>query len=236
MQTTSALYKSILAADHSFETRITIDGVGVIPQSQIFSLSSNIELFSSFVAVGAAVSAEVDGQILAPTDTIPEKAQVLIETRAVNDTQQSEWIKKGVFYIDEREQTKNGDGLDVLTFHGFDAMMKANVDFASSTITGNTTDKKLVAEIARQMGVSVDSRTNTIIGTGYAMPLPVGYTNREILGYIAASYVGFFVITDAEKLRLVTLLELPAQTNYLVDNVGNALVFGTGDNATRILV
>jgi hypothetical protein len=45
-------------------------------------------------------------------------------------------------------------------------------------------------------------------------------------------YVGAFIMTDEGKLRLVSILELPPETNYLIDEVGDAITFG-GD---RILV
>ena len=82
------------------------------------------------------------------------------------------------------------------------------------------------------MGVSVDPRTTAMITQGYTIPLPTGYTLREVLGYIAAMYVGCFIMSDAGELRLVSILELPPETNYLIDQLGDAITFG-GD---RILV
>jgi len=80
--------------------------------------------------------------------------------------------------------------------------------------------------------VSVDSRTTTLMDKAYSIPLPTGYTYREVLGYIASMYVGCFVMSDTGKLRLVTITELPPETNYLIDQTGDAITFG-GD---RILV
>jgi hypothetical protein len=89
-----------------------------------------------------------------------------------------------------------------------------------------------VNEIAYQMGVSVDARTTALMTNAYTIPLPTGYSYREVLGYIASMYVGCFIMSDEGKLRLVSLLELPHETNYLIDQIGNAITFG-GD---RILV
>ena len=143
----------------------------------------------------------------------------------------SEWLPQGVFYIDTRERTKNNDGLDVLCLHGYDDMLKAEQMY-NGRITGDSTDIQMVNEIAYQMGVSVDSRTTTLMTHAYTVPLPTGYTYREILGYIASMYVGGFIMTEEGKLRLVSLLELPPETNYLIDQDFDAITFG-GD---RIIV
>ena len=153
----------------------------------------------------------------------------------VSDTKtyaESEWLPQGVFYIDTREKSQNDDGLDVLTIHGYDAILKTEQAFTSSTITGDATDTQMVMDIASTVGVEVDDRTFTIMNGNYRIPLPVSYTLREILGYIASMYFGCFIMTEDGKLRLVSLLELPEETNYLIDNIGNAITFG-GD---RILV
>ena len=140
---------------------------------------------------------------------------------------ESEWLPQGVYYIDTREVTANQDGLDVLTIHGFDAMLKAEQDYASNAVIGNNYDTAYVAAIAKQMGVSVDPRTWEIMGGGHIITFPLGYSCREILGYIAGIYIGCFVMTDEGKLRLVSLLTLPPETNLLIDNIGDVLVFGT---------
>lgn len=140
---------------------------------------------------------------------------------------ESEWLPQGVYYIDTREVTQNQDGLDVLTIHGFDAMLKAEQDYASNSVIGDNYDTAYVAEIAGQMGVSVDPRTWDIMGAGHVITFPLGYSCREILGYIACLYIGSFVMTDEGKLRLVSLLTLPAETNLLIDTVGDVLIFGT---------
>ena len=63
-------------------------------------------------------------------------------------------------------------------------------------------------------------------------PLPVGYSSREMLGFIAGAYGGNFIISDENQLLLIKLGDLPAETNYLIDAAGDAITFG-GD---RILV
>lgn len=233
MQTTSALYQSILSnGNHWYETRLVIDGVGTYDEHQLFSVSTNIEMFHGTPAVGSAVAQEINVEMLLPNEAIPAMAVLRPQVRICDATRQSEWLPQGVFYIDTRERSKNDNGLDVLTIHGYDAMLKADQYFSSTTITGNSTDKQMVAAIASQMGISVDERTYPLMTHSYTVPLPTGYTCREVLGYIAAMYAGCFIISDAGKLRLVSMTDMPEETNYLIDNSGDAITFG-GD---RILV
>ena len=148
------------------------------------------------------------------------------------DHLESEWIQQGTFFIDTREISHNDDGLDVLTIHGYDAMLKAEQNYDSTELDWPAVDTDIVAEIASKMEVSVDPRTWDIMTGGYTLPLPTNYSCREILGYIASMYIGNFIMSDVGELRLVSLLELPEETRYLVTAQGNPITFG-GD---RILV
>lgn len=233
MQTTSALYQSIIADDnHWFETRLVIDGVGTYGETDLFSISTSHQMFHGSPTIGSAVAGEIDVKMVYPQNvTIPTMAKLMPQVRVCNESQQSEWIAQGIYYIDTRERTKNNNGLNILTIHGYDAMLCAEQMYAGR-ITGNSTDIQMVNEIAYQMGVSVDARTTALMTNAYTIPLPTGYSYREVLGYIASMYVGCFIMSDEGKLRLVSLLELPHETNYLIDQIGNAITFG-GD---RILV
>jgi hypothetical protein len=233
LQTTSALYQSIIADDnHWFETRLVIDGVGTYGETDLFSISTSHQMFHGSPTIGSAVAGEIDVKMVYPQNvTIPTMAKLMPQVRVCNESQQSEWIAQGIYYIDTRERTKNNNGLNILTIHGYDAMLCAEQMYAGR-ITGNSTDIQMVNEIAYQMGVSVDARTTALMTNAYTIPLPTGYSYREVLGYIASMYVGCFIMSDEGKLRLVSLLELPHETNYLIDQIGNAITFG-GD---RILV
>ena len=232
MQSTSALYQTIIAGDHWFETRLIIDGVGTYGETDLFAMSTTHEMFHNSPTIGSAVAGEITVKMVYPQDvTIPAMAKLLPQVRACNATQQSEWISQGVYYIDTRERTVTDYGESVLELHGYDAMLKAEQMY-NGRITGDSTDIQMVNETAYQIGVSVDSRTTALMTAAYTIPLPTGYSYREVLGYIASMYVGCFIITDDCKLRLVSITELPPETNYLIDEQGDAITFG-GD---RILV
>ena len=143
MQSTSALYNNIVAGEHEFQFRLIIDGVGTFGEDQIESISTSIQMFDGTPDVGKAVAGEVTISMLLPNVAIPKMAVLRPQTRAVNATQQSEWIPQGVYYIDTRERTKNNDGLNILTIHGYDAMLRAEQMYAGR-ITGNSTDIQMV--------------------------------------------------------------------------------------------
>lgn len=232
MQTTTPLYRQILADEnHWFESRLIIDGVGTFGEEDLKSLSTNIEMFRDSPDIGKAVAGEIEVKMRLPDTTIPDMACLRPQVRVCNATDQSEWLPQGVYYIDTRERTKNDDGLATLSIHGYDAMLIAE-QLYNGRITGDSTDIAMVTEIAYQLGMELDSRTTALMTAAFTIPFPVGYTYREILGYIASMYVGCFIMTDEGKLRLVSILELPDETNYLIDQIGDAVTFG-GD---RILV
>ena len=251
MQTTTPLYQTILADDnHWFETQVIIDGV-TYDETKLFSVSTHIEMFQETPTIGKAAAGEINIKMLKPSVDIPAMAKIQPQVRVCRDfgeevddewvvtRQNSEWLAQGIYYIDTRETTKNQDGLDVLTIHGYDDMLKAEQMFQSDTITGDSTTIEMVDAIAALMGVDVDQRTYDLITPQYeweqpyTVPLPTGYSCREVLGYIASMYVGCFIMSEIGELRLVSLTELPPETNYLIDEDSNAIVFGTGVTDTK---
>ena len=245
MLTTSALYNTIIAGSHWFESKVEINGV-TYGEDIATSLTSRYRVFSeNQPVVGGCLAAELEVTMLAPSAEIPRMAQVKPYVRAKNATQTSEWLPQGVFFIDTRQTTHNDDGLDVLTLHCYDAMLKAEADYPSTSISYPAKDYRIVQIIAYAMGLQsssaatnhngIDARTKALMNNGsgiYNISLPVGYSMREVLANIAAMYAGNWIVTYEGKLRLVTLTELPDETYYLMDELFEAITFG-GD---RILV
>lgn len=256
MQTTSALYKEIIAGDHWFETKLVIgDEFYLIDESKNYITFGGTRIYydsdsggygenmlkevkttqhvftDDKPAVGCCVSAEIDVTMIKPTATIAKMPSMKPYVRVCNAAKQSEWIPKGIYYIDTRS---DGESTDEIVFHGYDAMLKAETDFPTTGDIGTwpKTDIDTVRFIAALMGVEVDSRTVDIMQRGYMVEYPAGYSLREILGFLAGMYVGNFIMTDEGKLRLVRLNEIGIETRFLVDNAGYSIKFG-GD---RILV
>lgn len=227
MQNTSQLYQDILSdRNHWFEYKLEVEGAGTFGEDVVRSIQTKSEMFQDDPEIGKAVSAEIDVEMLTPSAELPQMAEMRPFVRVCAEGRQSEWIPQGVFYIDTRSRSKNQSAFSVLTIHGFDAMMKAEQPFQSNTITGDSTDTDMVDEIASILGVEVDPRTYDIMTSGYTVPLPTGYSCREVLGFIGSMYVGSFVMTEEGKLRLVSILELPPETNYLITEEAENITFG----------
>lgn len=232
MQTTSALYKQIVAGGgHWFETRLTIAG-NEVPESEIISLDrENQAMTERKPSVGGALASQIRLTILAPSFTIPRMGEIGVFVRACNDTQQSEWLPSGVYFIDTRAHDQAANGVGLLRLTAYDAMLKGEQDYPDTTHSWPYLDRLVVAEIAAALGVTVDSRTNRFLTSGYLIDLPLGYTIRETLQHIAAAYGGNFIITAENKLLFVPLFGLdPEETltgSYLaVDGSTDALLFG----------
>lgn len=229
MQTTSALYKSIVASDnHWFETKLTIGGQE-ITESQIMSISRETPGMSeNRPTVGGALSARLVATIIKPNFTIARMASIAVSVRACDASRQSEWLPSGTFFIDTRSHSKTSSALSTITLTAFDAMMKAEADYPDTQHEWPYLDKNVVAEIAAAIGVTVDARTNKFLTSGYMINLPSEYTMRETLEHIAACYGGNFVITKDNQLLFIPLYGLENQEKgyYLADENGNALEFG----------
>lgn len=206
---------------YTIETKVSIAGVEY-NESELFSVSTSGGLFSSgTVCIGSCVAKEIDLTVK-PKGVIPRMAEIKLYVRPVANGVVTDWLQKGVFYIDTRQEDKV---TGLLTIHGFDAMLKSEETYLREVDTGTwpRSERVVVTEIAQRMGVAVDSRTTL---TDAGVPYPNDYTMREVLGYIAVSRCGNWVITDAGKLRLVSLNSAPPETNYLATHDGFVLTMG----------
>lgn len=228
MQTTSSLYKQIVAGNHYFENKVSIDGHD-ISQGDIISLRIiRSGMSESKPTVGGALSATLDLTILEPSFDVPKMATVIPYFRAKNETRTSEWLPMGRFFIDTRSRNEKARQRQTLTISAFDAMMKFEQDYPSTSHSWPYKDTSVIAEMASAAGISVDARTNQLLTAGYMIDLPLGYNMRETLQNIAASYGGNFVISNEGKLLYAPLFGFDPDVsgNYLADESGNALVFG----------
>lgn len=245
MQATTDLYKSILEDPrHLKEHRAFVAGVEfghqdiimAVEAPQISLLQPPLVTGSLFPkgtpAVGGCMARQLD-IVLRPKETIPRMAEIRLETRLVlrdsltgANTQESEWLPKGTFFIDTRHPIAD---LGLLSIHGYDAMLKAEQTYLQAGDTGEWPRpmQEVVADIARRMGVSIDART--VLNPAYMVEHPNDYTMREILGYIAAAHAGNWIITDAGELYLVPFYNPAtdyANLNYLGTEDGSAITFG----------
>lgn len=247
MQTTSALYKELLSAGAQVETKITVAGTDYDSRSLLRgSVKVRRAFLSNEAAVGLCMEAEIDFRLRGvASSSIPRMAELRPYVRLTDGTRNSEWLPKGVFYIDTRSYDKESD---ILTIHGYDAMLKTEQSFTAPGEQGQwpRTDIDVVNEICRRIGVSLDARTRAILVKGYQVQYPGivledgtekydedgAYSMREVLGYIGAMYAGNWILSDAGELYLVTLGDIPAETSLLAEEHGDYILIG----GVRILV
>lgn len=253
MHNTSSLYKELLAGSHTTETRLTIGesgslinergdtitfgGTSILVSSSgadggfdehsLIEITTAQQVFSGDTpSIGDCVSGEIDVYMLRPLGTLPRQARMVPYVRLTDGVRHSEWIQKGVYFIDTREYEDSDDSVDRLRIHGYDAMLKTEQDYPSSTLSWPAKDIDVVREIARYINVPVDPRTLEIVTSGYRIPYPIEYSCREVLGYIAAMYAGCFVMSDLGELRLIQLAGIPKESRNLIDELGNYITFG----------
>lgn len=232
MQTTSDLYKTLLHnQNHEKEIKLNIAGVEY-GMGNIISCSTSGGIFSE-PGIGNCTSRQIQLEIF-PIEEIPRQAKIQIFVRLVLSEQISEWIPKGVFFISTREKNKLTGALKIT---GYDAMLKTEQTWLTADYATNVwpmSQADAVADIASRISVEIDSRT--VLSANFPVEYPVGengdLTMREVLSGIAVSNCGNWIITDDGKLRLIVYGDIPAETNYLIDENGNAILFG----GVRILV
>lgn len=233
MQTTSELYKSILQKPYDVEIKLdiyTADGnalVGSYGEDVLVRCQTFGSLFSS-PSVGNAFGREIDVQMLMPTETLPRMAMLKPFVRIRYGDDISEWIQKGLYFID----TRNTDKLtDVLTIHGYDSMLKTEQPYCpDASGTWPRTMATVVDDICDSIGVTLDSRT-TISGE-YVCQLDTTLSMRKYLSYIAVAHGGNWIMTDTGELRLIGLAEIPDETYYLISEDGDVILIGD----TKIIV
>lgn len=217
-QTTSELWKTLWRTKGTEkEYRFDINGVWYGPESEV-EHSVDCGLYEDF-GIGNATVAQMSLSLLA--ENIPYGAKIKRYIRLKNGTQTSEWLPKGVFFVNRR----NHDG-DYWTIEAYDAMRKAEAVWEpDQSLEFPMTMPDAVAEFARIMDVSIDARTS--LNQAYTIDYPANdYTIRNELCYIAAAHGGNWIMTDAGELLLVPLGSEPQETSYLVTESGSAIVMG----------
>lgn len=210
MQRTSELYRRLLADPGSvWEVRAAVAGE-ICGEEGIVSLATHKELFSGGSAgVGGAVCGEIDLTLYldkgAPQPPRMARLCPACRLRGTDGTV-SEWLEKGVFFVDARN-AEDAAGGTLLTLHGFDAMRRTEqVWTPDQSLVFPMAMEAAAAEIARLMGTELDPRCR--FRAEYFVDYPANdYTQRDVLRFIAAAHGGNWIITDTGLLLLVPLAE-----------------------------
>ena len=213
MHTTSSTWKNLMDNPLVSKNEKLVIANQTYYNSKMFSGGVVGDLMSEPEDVGNAISRQLS-VVLEPLGLIPRAAKieyyVQLTIRGSNNAivQSSEWIRKGIFYIDTREEDPETGLLNIVAF---DKMMSAETPYLHSGYVGDwpRTDIDVVDDICTLMGITLDSNTRSFINKSYQIPYPGvdddGLTKREILSNIGVLYCGNFMITDDETLRLVPL-------------------------------
>lgn len=231
-QQTSELWKSLWRTKGTTrEYQFDIAGKMYGPDVEV-THSVDSGLYEQF-GIGGASTAKLTISLFA--SGIPRAASIRRYIRLRNGERISEWIPKGVFFVNRRSEE---DGY--WTVEAFDAMRKAEQPWEpDQSLEFPLPMPEAVSEFARIMGVEIDPRTK--LNPAYTIDYPASdpesdtgdyYSIRQELQWIAAAHAGNWIITDEGKLLLVPLLSIPEETSYLVTEHGRAIVIG----GKRILV
>lgn len=258
MHDTSELYRQLLVGTHRKETRLTVGDSGKLVDTSgntilfggtailvdsggpdsgyggdlLMSVQTTPKMFpDNKPTIGVCASAEIQVTMTKPSGEILPSARLVPYVRLTDGKRYSEWIQKGVFYVDTIDESQSSS-LKRITFHGYDSMLRMEEMYTSSNLDWPAKDVDVVREIATLSNIGVDSRTWDIMQGNYDIQYPAQYSRREVLGYIATMYVGCFIISDLGELLLVPINSMPPETRYLIAPTGDTILFG-GD---RILV
>lgn len=141
--------------------------------------------FDSEFTIGAAVSRQIDITILSPGE-IPRGAEIKLEQGGE---------PQGTFYIGTRPTNE----ADVLSIHGYDAMLKTNTAWLTDdydNVVFPVSEDDALDDICRRIGV--ERAPGVVLLNQYPIDYPVGefgdLTMREVLCGIAGANAGCFFI------------------------------------------
>ena len=202
MHQTSEIYQEIVADRfHKVECKLLIDGVEY-GENTLVSVETENNLFAEEApSCGNAVSGTITAKLRTPNTVIRTKAKMELFARVTIGDLASEWIPKGVYFLDTREKQKAKNGEDtIIVLDGFDAMLFGEQDYTPS---GNwpKSDAEVVGDMCWLLGVECAWHPDR----NFSISEPAGYSVREILGYIAAMYGGSVTINDSGKLQFIGL-------------------------------
>lgn len=224
--------------DARYLIRINIKGASgnwiPIDDDKIFSVKTTRSLLQDYSQpIGNCIAGEIDLEVIEPEEEILTMAEFRLYVKVRSETlnMTSGWSNQGRYWIDTREIVGDGYAENRLRIHGYDAMLKAERDWSSTSgITYPATDTVVVNRIAALIGVTVDSRTSQTLSNKYSISLAhlTSMTCREILSYIAIGYAGNWTITKENALLLLAAYSYPLETNLLLDDDGEVLEFSDG--------
>ena len=180
MYSSSVEFGELIQQDsRTFIAKLLLDGaeeiIGSIKSVKINGGSNSASDFS----IGSVMSQYIDVVMMDPGIQLEGKEMLLQIGMEVNEV--FEPVPIGFFTAEKPKTDEN-----TVSFTAYDRMMKLEKAYFSE-LSDQTNSIAVLQEIAQKSGVP-------IVTSGlqsYDMQKPVGYTYREVLGYIAQMYGGF---------------------------------------------
>lgn len=166
------------------------------------------------VSVGNCIAGELSLTLWGVT--VDSSSPLVLQFRANdNNGSTSSWYTKGTYLIDTLEKNPYNE---VTRVTAFDAMLKTEVGYLTTDTWVPTTDEYVVAQIADDIGVDIESATAAAIS---ASPIDIiktpyigtnGTTDREMLSYVGIMRGGNWIINSANELQLIYPSVSPTNT------------------------
>lgn len=140
--------------------------------------------------------------------TIDPSYPLVLNVEATDVNGNTTTIGKGTYYVDIIDKSPYSEYSNITAY---DALLKTEVPFMKSGTWTETTDYAVALQIASDIGVSLESGTESLLG---GSPMTInevpsigdnGTTSREMLSVVACMRGGNFIINDDNELQLVLL-------------------------------
>lgn len=165
MQSVSSTYTDIMANGGWQEVKLVINNVEYGMSDELVTMRTSHSLYDNAVSVGNTVAGTIDVRLIAQSSSIPTMAKLQPYVRATDGTNTSEWLPKGVYWIDTRQYDKESG---VLTLTGLDAMLMGEQDYCQYGNQGTwpQIDLNVLCDIADRLDLGTDAYTAVSNPTG----------------------------------------------------------------------
>lgn len=214
MHQTSSTYQKILAGPHRVETVLQVGSNAdvavcwsipgtVYGEDMITKIRQKGDILDREApGIGYFVARKLEVTMLDPSKQVSTMGRLVPFSRLVSDSGVSEWIPKGVFFVDTRKKAMVDAQAATVDIVAYDAGLKASIDYDTSALSWPATDVQVVADIAGKIGTAYD--VGNLTG-GFSIATPEDKTCCEVLRGIAALYGGNFTLDDCGVLRMLPL-------------------------------
>lgn len=234
MISVSSSYNAITSTSGSAYEWQVINGANTYGKDKIVTGTIKTAVYEK-LSIGNTIAAELN-LTLRGVSGISTSDPLEVQFRAVAGVLTSSWYTKGIFYIDTIESSPYSE---IVQITAFDAMLKSEVDFMPTGSYVPMTTAQVYSQIVTDMGVSSHSATNTWL-TNNPVTLSNapnvgvgGTTDRDMLSYLGIMYVGNWVISPQNELKLV-FADLAAANTVTVGDAVQSMDASPSDTVERV--